>query len=562
VRIVVKGAPEYVIPLCVETYDNQMNPTSFGPELMEYILTDKVVEMASAQLKVLSYAYKELDLQTYNHLLQTLGEESYEFRDEIEKDLTYIGTFGLEDPLREEVIDSVWLIRCGCVVSEFERGEQRDQVNVRMLSGDHVETCRAVAVQSGVITEEESNEPGVVITGDEFREEIGGYHKIWDEINQDYRVEFTEGRQRFDAVKKKVKVIARCTSEDKFVFVCGIKQKGGLVGMTGDSISDAEALKKADVGFCMGSGCDVAKDNSDLVILDDDFKSIHSAIKWGRSIFDNVRKFIQFQLTINFVICFVTILGGATVGAAPLNVIQMLWINLMMDILGAISIGTEPYRKDEAGVVSNRISRKDNIVKAEMYRHIVCMGIYQISVLVILMYFGGLMFFDEPFNLISTPLRDAQQKPTDRMRLNTMCFHTFFLMNWFNAFNCRVIDKDDINIFRSICNNPMFWIVLALEMAVQSVMIKAGHSTLGSALLGTAPMSPLMLTVCWVFAVLTLVMNVIIKQIPAEKFIFVERLDLEGTGKSSTWIERVNRRAEDVFVRVNDKVQTQEGELD
>lgn len=95
-------------------------------------------------------------------------------------------------------------------------------------------------------------------------------------------------------MKKKVRVIARCTSEDKFVFVCGIKQKGGLVGMTGDSISDAEALKKADVGFCMGSGCDVAKDNSDLVILDDDFKSIHTAIKWGRSIFDNVRKFIQF----------------------------------------------------------------------------------------------------------------------------------------------------------------------------------------------------------------------------------------------------------------------------
>lgn len=161
-----------------------------------------------------------------------------------------------------------------------------------MISGDHIETCKSVAVQSGIITEEESNEPGVVITGDEFREDIGEVHKIWDEMNSDFRIEFTEGRQKFDALKKKVKVIARCTSEDKFIFVCGIKQKGGLVGMTGDSISDAEALKKADVGFCMGSGCDVAKDNSDLVILDDDFKSIHTAIKWGRSIFDNVRKFI------------------------------------------------------------------------------------------------------------------------------------------------------------------------------------------------------------------------------------------------------------------------------
>lgn len=172
--------------------------------------------------------------------------------------------------------------------------------------------------------------------------------------------------------------------------------------MTGDSINDAEALKKADVGFCMGSGCDVAKDNSDLVILDDDFKSIHTAIKWGRSIFDNVRKFIQFQLTINFVICFITILGGATTGYPPLNVIQMLWINLMMDILGAISIGTEPYNKND----SNRISRKDNIIKAEIQRQIICIGVYQILVMVFIMYFGNLIFFEHPFNLITTPIRN------------------------------------------------------------------------------------------------------------------------------------------------------------
>jgi len=429
-------------------------------------------------------------------------------------------------------------------------------VNVRMTSGDHLETCRAVAVQSGIITEEESHEPGVVITGAEFRAEIGSYHRIWDDINQDERIEFNEGRQKFDAVKKKVKVIARCTSEDKFVFVCGIKQKGGLVGMTGDSISDADALKKADVGFCMGSGCDVAKDNSDLVILDDDFKSIHSAIKWGRSIFDNVRKFIQFQLTINVVICSVTILGGCTTGYAPMNVIQMLWINLMMDILGAIAIGTEPYRNTESGSVANRISRKDNIVKAEIYRQIICMGIYQMAVMVFLMYLGGLIYFDKPFNLVELPLRDELQRPTSRMVLNTMCFHTFFLMNWFNSLNCRVIDSNDINIFRFFFNNPMFWFVLGVEMIVQHVMIKAGESTLGSALLGTAPMTPMMTTSCWLFGAFTLVVNVVIKQIPFEKFIFVERLDIEGTGKSVTWIERVNKRAEDMFVRVNDQVQT------
>lgn len=159
--------------------------------------------------------------------------------------------------------------------------------------------------------------------------------------------------------------MARTTSEDKFVFVSGVKQKGGLVGMTGDSISDAEALLKADVGLCMGSGCDVAKDNSDLVILDNNFISIHKSVKWGRAVFENVRKFIQFQLTTNISLCFITILGGATLGSTPLNVIQMLWTNLIMDILGAIAICTEPYNPMHQG---SRISRKSQIILPEMWR--------------------------------------------------------------------------------------------------------------------------------------------------------------------------------------------------
>lgn len=115
----------------------------------------------------------------------------------------------------------------------------------------------------------------------------------------------------------------------------------------------------------MGSGCDVAKDNSDLIILDNRFASIHRAIKWGRALHDNVRKFIQFQLTINVVLCSITILGGATVGHTPLNVVQMLWCNLIMDVLGAIALGTEPYKPDSTG---SRISRKDFIMNPELWR--------------------------------------------------------------------------------------------------------------------------------------------------------------------------------------------------
>jgi len=98
----------------------------------------------------------------------------------------------------------------------------------------------------------------------------------------------------FNHVRKKVKIIARCSSEDKFVLVAGTKSRGGVVAMTGDSITDAEALKKADVGLCMGSGCEVAKENSDLIIMDNNFYSIYRSIKWGRGIYENIRKFVQF----------------------------------------------------------------------------------------------------------------------------------------------------------------------------------------------------------------------------------------------------------------------------
>jgi len=130
------------------------------------------------------------------------------------------------------------------------------------------------------------------MTGEEFRKAVGTYYRNWDEEKRTVRVDFADQGEKFELVKKNLKIIARATSEDRYILVAGIKQRGGLVGMTGDSITDAEALIKADVGLCMGSGCDVAKDNSDLVILDNDFVSIHRAIKWGRAIFDNVRKFL------------------------------------------------------------------------------------------------------------------------------------------------------------------------------------------------------------------------------------------------------------------------------
>ena len=180
-------------------------------------------------------------------------------------------------------------------LDEDENGKKgaRNQVNIRMITGDHIDTALHVAIEVGIISREESTLDGIFMTGETFREAIGTYEKVWDNEDKKYKVQFHD-RNAFDRVKGRLRIIARASAEDKFILIAGIKQAGGLVGMTGDSIADAMALKKADVGLCMGSGCQVAKDSSDLVILDNDFVSIHRAIKWGRAIFDNVRKFLQF----------------------------------------------------------------------------------------------------------------------------------------------------------------------------------------------------------------------------------------------------------------------------
>jgi P-type Ca2+ transporter type 2C len=162
-----------------------------------------------------------------------------------------------------------------------------------MVTGDHIETAKKVAIDCGVITKEDAEDHGVVMTGEEFTNAIGPFERVWNDDTENYDINF-DNEDLFNTVRKKVKVIARTSSEDKFVLVAGTKKRGGLVAMTGDSITDAEALRKADVGLCMGSGCEVAKDNSDLIILDNDFYSIFRSIKWGRAMFDNVRKFIQF----------------------------------------------------------------------------------------------------------------------------------------------------------------------------------------------------------------------------------------------------------------------------
>lgn len=337
--------------------------------------------MAQRGHKVLTYAYRDMTaeelgqmLEVYKHNLEDPG-----FIQELQHDLIYLATFGLEDPIRNTVQESIQLIKYGQILEEnvdkVKKGI-KNQVNIRMVTGDHIETAMSVAQKVGIINPEERGLEGIAMTGEEFRKKIGEYQKIWEADHQEWRIKF-QRKMQFYAVKKNLRIIARATDEDKLLLIQGIKQEGGLVAMTGDKVSDATALKMANVGLSMGSGCTVAKENADLVILDNDFHSINNAIMWGRMIFDNVRKFMQFQLTINISLCLIVVLSSATLGNSPFGVIQLLWINLIMDTLAAIAICTEPYNargRDEKS--SNRISRRDKILTGYMWRNILGQILY------------------------------------------------------------------------------------------------------------------------------------------------------------------------------------------
>jgi calcium-translocating P-type ATPase len=206
--------------------------------------------------------------------------------------------------------------------------------------------------------------------GKDFREICGGLKVMDDVDNRHMKKEEIGNKAAFKAVVKRLKVLARSTPEDKFMLVTGLKEMNHVVAVTGDGTNDAPALKKADVGFAMGiTGTEVAKDACDIVLLDDNFASIITAVKWGRNIYTNVRKFLQFQLTVNVVAMFIVFLGGAVITDPPLTSVQMLWVNLIMDTFAALALATEPPH-DEL-LLQMPYTRTEKIVTAVMWRNIV-----------------------------------------------------------------------------------------------------------------------------------------------------------------------------------------------
>jgi Ca2+ transporting ATPase len=379
-RVFVKGAPEIVMEYCQSYFDKDGNKADLTNSKKEYIVNEIVTNtFAKKAYRTILIAYTDVPMDQYESMKSQNNDFATEKdREVLEADLTIIGIFALQDPLRDEIIESVK--KCHTA-----------GINIRMVTGDNLDTAKAIALEAGLLTAAEAEHEYACMEGKTFRELCGGLKKIEDTSDRNLLKEEIGNKAQFRQLKDKLKVLARSTPEDKYMLVTGLKELHAVVAVTGDGTNDAPALKKADVGFAMGiTGTEVAKEASDIILLDDNFASIVTAVKWGRNIYENVRKFLQFQLTVNVVAMFIVFLGSVALSDPPLTSVQMLWVNLIMDTCAALALATEPPGDDL--LIRPPYSRRELIVTHVMWRNILGQGIFQMIILIFLLFFGKSAF--------------------------------------------------------------------------------------------------------------------------------------------------------------------------
>lgn len=241
-----------------------------------------------------------------------------------------------------------------------------------MVTGDNIDTAKAIAVKANIIKESERENPECSMEGKAFYEACGGL--IEKEKNGKKR-KYVKNAKKFEKFAKHLVVMARCRPEDKYLMVTGLRNMGHTVAVTGDGTNDAPALRRADVGFGMGiAGTDTCKEAADILIKNDNFVAIVRAASWGRNVYDNIQRFLQFQLSVNFVALTVTFTGSCVMKQSPLNAIQLLWVNLIMDSLAALALATGT--PTPALLKRKPQDKNDYLVSRKMVKHIMYNSIW------------------------------------------------------------------------------------------------------------------------------------------------------------------------------------------
>ncbi|MCL2087500.1 MAG: calcium-translocating P-type ATPase, PMCA-type [Oscillospiraceae bacterium] len=410
-----KGSPEKIFECC--------NITSRERSEFEALM----VEEQKKARRVIAFAHRILEADS-------------DCKETVEKNMTFDGFVAIADPIRADVYESAEHCRAA-------------GIEIKMLTGDNILTATAIANELKLLEGE--------------RTAVEATHL--ESLSDD----------ELSVRLKNISVIARSTPTIKMRVVKLLKEQGDVVAVTGDGINDAPAIKNADVGIAMGiTGTEVSKEASDIVLLNDSFTTIVKAIEWGRGIYENFKRFISFQLTVN-VSSVIVVLGSALMGwQVPLTALQLLWINIIMDGPPALSIGLEPVSKDL--MQRQPVRRSENIINAQMLKKILLTAVFISSVF---------LLQHSSFNFLGA---DEQQAPGVRFAL----FSLFIL---FNAFNSRVLTTD--SIFKTFLNNKLALATIFSTIVLQVVIIQFAGTFFGVSAL---PLEMWVKIFCTAFSVIVL----------------------------------------------------------
>ncbi|KAL1985174.1 hypothetical protein VTN96DRAFT_8196 [Rasamsonia emersonii] len=422
-RMLVKGASEILISKSTRMVSDPKKGLTETPitDKQRSTLESIVTDYASRSLRTIALLYRDFEQWPPRGAPTQEEDRKLAVFDAIFKDMVFLAVVGIQDPLRPGVTDSVH--QC-----------QRAGVFVRMVTGDNILTAKAIAQECGIFTP-----GGVAMEGPKFRQ---------------------LSSKKMNQIIPRLQVLARSSPEDKKILVAQLKKLGETVAVTGDGTNDAAALKTADVGFSMGiSGTEVAKEASDIILMDDNFTSIVKAIAWGRTVNDAVKKFLQFQITVNITAVVLTFVSAVASGdeSSVLTAVQLLWVNLIMDTFAALALATDP---PPAHILDRSPEPKSApLITLTMWKMIIGQSIYQLVVTLVLN-FAGMSIFN-------------YSTKEEMEELKTVVFNTFVWMQVFNQYNCRRLDNR-FNIFEGMFRNKWFLGIQLIIIAGQVMIIFIG----------------------------------------------------------------------------------------
>ena len=437
----VKGAPEIVYGLCKQSVGD-LTKSKLDAQLLAY---------QNQAMRTLGFAYQVMEE----------GDEAFDAQKVLAKNLTFLGFVAIADPVRSDVPAAVGeCLKAG--------------INVTIVTGDTPGTAREIGRQIGIWNEQSTERN--IITGPEFAE-------LSDEALEERILD--------------LRIIARARPMDKKRLVETLQKLNQVVAVTGDGTNDAPALKAAHVGLSMGDGTSVAKEASDITIVDNSFASIARAVMWGRSLYRNIQRFILFQMTVTLGACFIVLLSVLLGMESPLTVTQMLWVNLIMDTFAAMALASLPPTRD----VMNQQPRDRNafIITAQMWTSIIAKG-FSFTLLILAM-----MYAFDTFEIqsISDLFRISELTPSITgvsAYERSLCFTIFVMLQFWNMFNAKAYftKKSAFNF-----NGCQSFAGIALVIVVGQILIV----TFGQAMFSVAPLSIIDWAYCIGLTSLVLIVN-------------------------------------------------------